>query len=114
MHHALTVRFVESVGDLDSILQCLIKRKRAFAQTVGQDLPFDVLHDDEVDAVLAADIVERTDVWMVQAGDGSGFPLESLPDFGMTGYVRGKDFDGQSNHRVGSRFNSQLRVAHFR
>jgi len=38
--------------------------------------------------------VERTDVWMVQAGDGSGFPLESLPDFGMTGYVRGKDFDG--------------------
>ncbi len=84
MHHALTVRFVESVGDLDSILQCLIKRKRAFAQTVGESVSFE-LHDHEVDAILAPDVVERADVWMVQAGDRAGFPLESLPDFGMTG-----------------------------
>jgi hypothetical protein len=37
-----------------------------------------VLHDEEVDGVFAADVVEGADVGMVEAGDGSCFAFEAL------------------------------------
>ena len=38
--------------------------------------------------------MKRADVGMVQAGDGTRFPLESLTRFGIAGDMRGQDFDG--------------------
>ena len=75
----MSVGFVQSVGDLNSVLESLFERQGTFLQSIGKGVSFDVLHDHVVNAVLAADIVERTDVWMVQAGDGTGFSLETLP-----------------------------------
>ncbi len=94
MNNSVTMGFVESVGDFDPALQSLVERQCTLLQSVGEGVPFDVLHDHEVDAVLAADVVKSADVGVIQAGDGTGFSLESLPDFGMAGYVRRKDFDG--------------------
>jgi hypothetical protein len=43
---------------------------------------------------LRADIVERADVGMIEAGDGFGFALEAGFQGGVVGEVGGEDFDG--------------------
>ena len=72
----------------------LVEGQCTFLQTVSQCFAFDVLHHHEVDAVLAADVEERADVRMVQAGDSTGLPLEPLLEPGVVGKVRRKDLDG--------------------
>src|SRR3979490_1420666 len=78
MHDAAAVRFVEGVGDLAAKFYDLIERKRAFLQPLRQRLAFHAFHDQIVDAVLMADVVEYADVWMIQAGNCFGFALEAL------------------------------------
>ena len=55
---------------------------------------FEVLHHQEVDAVLVSDVVERADVRMLKRGDGARFALEALPEIGVGGERRGQDLDG--------------------
>ena len=74
----LPVRLVQRIRDLNSNLQCLIQRQRALLQPVGQRLALQVLHDQEVDPVLAADVVEGANVRVIEAGDGLGLALEPL------------------------------------
>ena len=95
VHDTLSMRFIERVGHLNAVLQGLVERKRAFAQSIREGLSLDMLHDDEVDAVLVADIVKGAYVRMVQARNGTGFALESGADVGVTSYVRGKHLDGR-------------------
>jgi len=91
---SLAVRLVERVGDLDGVLQNLFERKRTFLEAFRQRLPFEMLHHQEISAVLVPDVVEGADVRMVQAGDGASFALEALAQFGSIGKVIRKDFDG--------------------
>ena len=51
----------------------------AFGQAVSQRLTFQVLHDQVVDAILVADVVQRADVGMVQGRNRARFPVEALP-----------------------------------
>ena len=46
-----------------------------------QRLAVDVLHHQVVDVVLHPDVVERADVWMVQAGNDEGFAIEAFTTF---------------------------------
>jgi hypothetical protein len=46
----------------------------------GERLPFQVLHDEEIDPVLAADVVERADVRVVQRGDRARLAIEAFPE----------------------------------
>ena len=50
-------------------------------EAVSQGLAFQVLHDQVVDAILVADIVQRADVRVVQAGNRLGFAVETLAQF---------------------------------
>jgi len=52
--------------------------KRAFLQALCKRLAFHAFHDQIVDAVLMADIIQHADVWMIQAGNRFGFTLEAL------------------------------------
>ena len=70
------------------------ERQCTFLQTVSQCLAFDVLHHHEVHAVLAADVVERADVRMIQAGDSPRLALEAFFEPGVIGKVRRKNLDG--------------------
>ena len=83
MRDALTVSFIQGVGNLDRRLQRLVERQRAPAQPPRQRLALQMLHHQEVDPVLAPHIMERTDVWVIQAGDGLGFALEPLLQVGV-------------------------------
>jgi hypothetical protein len=67
MDHPLAVRLVERVGDLDGIRQCLVEGQAASVEPRGQRLALHVLHDQIVQAVLLADVVERA-----RYGGGSG------------------------------------------
>ena len=94
MHHTLTVRLVQRIGDLDGVFEGLIQRQSAFLQTLLERLTLHVLHDEVVNPVLFADVVERADVRVVQAADGPCFTLEAFPALRIGGQVFGKDFDG--------------------
>jgi hypothetical protein len=56
-------------------------------------LPFQVLHNKEVDAVLLADVMERADVGMIQRGDGAGFAFKAFASLWVGSHVSGQDFD---------------------
>ena len=81
--HTLTMCLVQSVGNLNGVAQNLIQRQRAYSQPLSQRLPFQVLHHQEVNAILLSDVIERADVRMIQTGDGAGFSLESLAQLGL-------------------------------
>ena len=56
----------------------LVEWESAASETGGQRLTLHEFHDQEVDAFVLADIMERADVRVVQAGDHSGFAFEPL------------------------------------
>ena len=82
MRHAFAVRLVQRVGNLDGVLQHLLQRQRTFQQPLRERLAFEILHHQKINSVLMADVVERADVRMIQAGDGFCFAVESLTQFG--------------------------------
>jgi hypothetical protein len=91
---AAAVSFVERVGDFGANSQNLLGGKRAFGETVSEALALDTFHDQEIIAVLRADVKKGTDIWMIQRGDGFGFPLEAELARGIGGKMCRENFDG--------------------
>ena len=94
MDDAEAVRGVERAGDVDRHAERLAQRQRPARDRVGERLPFEVLHDQVVDAVLMADVVERADVRMVQPRDRARLAVEALAQLRARGEMRGQDLDG--------------------
>ena len=86
------------------------ERQRAPAQAVGKRLAVEELHDQEVGAVLRADVVEMADVRMIQRGNGAGFALETLLEFGIGGEMSGENLDG--NGAIEARVFRAVDLAH--
>ena len=59
----------------------------------GERFALQVLHDEEIKAVLPADVVEGADVRMVQTRSRPGLALESLSQVGIVGHMAGENFD---------------------
>ena len=78
MHNPRAVRFIERVRDLRSVTHHLLQWQRPFLQAPRQRFPFDALHHQVTDAVLAAHIVQHANIRMVQPGNRFRFALESL------------------------------------
>ena len=95
------MRLVERVGNLDGVLQHLFQRQRTFQQPLRQRLAFEIFHHQEINAVLLADVVERADVRMIQAGDGLRFALEPLAQFGTICKMRRQNLDGDNSIEAG-------------
>ena len=60
-----------------------------------------MLHDQEPDPVLAADVMKRANVRVVQAGDGLGLALEPLLQVGVRGDMLGQHLDGDGAVQAG-------------
>jgi hypothetical protein len=56
-------------------------------------LALNVLHDEEIDAVLLTDVMQNTDIGMPEFRDGARFPLQPLPQRRIRRKTRRKDFD---------------------
>ena len=61
------------IGDLDRVAQYLVQRQTLLSQTVGKRLTLQVFHHQKVDALIMADVVEDTDVGMMQTRNGAAF-----------------------------------------
>jgi hypothetical protein len=83
MHNPLPVRFIECIGNLNSITQQIVLRKRSVAQACRKRFTFHILHHQKVGSVLLADVVQRANVWMIQAGNRPSFAFESLAQIGI-------------------------------
>src|SRR5438128_8416207 len=95
MDDAGTVRAVERVADLDSNRERFIDRKpRRSAQPVRERLAFEILENQVVELSVAADVVEGTDVRIVQRGNRARFVLEALPRFLISRQRAGEHLDG--------------------
>ena len=66
MDDAVAMRGVEGGGDLDRVLDRLIERQRRPSQSIGERLALEARHDEEVGALVLADVVERADVGMIE------------------------------------------------
>ena len=84
----------EGVGDLDAVLERLVERELAPRETGGEGLPVQILHDEEIDAVLLPDVEQRADVRVRQRRDGAGLALETLAGGRVAGQVRRQDLEG--------------------
>ena len=69
MQHAPRVRFFERAGDLDGETEGLSRRQRW-----GQRTPVNEFHHQKV----GANIVDLTNVRMVERGDRARFPIKAL------------------------------------
>ena len=95
MRDALFVRVVERRANLRRVLQRLIERHRSIERST-----LDVLHHQ----VIRPDIVQGTNMGMIERGHGAGLALETLTELGLG------DFDGDDT--VQARIPSLLHVAH--
>ena len=94
MHDALAMGLFQSVRDLDPVAERFLEWQGALLQSVGEGLPFEVLHHQEVHALLSSDVVKRADVRMVQTGDRARFTLEALSHGDVVGEMGRQHFDG--------------------
>jgi len=57
VNDAAAMGLFQAITDFDSAFQHLVERHGSLAQTVGQSLAFEVLHDEIADSILRAHIV---------------------------------------------------------
>jgi hypothetical protein len=103
MDDALPVRLVERIGDRDRVAERLGERERTLRQPIGQRLAVQMFHHEKVGTCVAADVVNRADVRMVQARERLRLALEARLERGVRGDVIRQHLDrhGAPQARVG-------------
>ena len=70
------MRAIECLGDLDRGAEGFVDCESSTREALGKRLAHEVLHDEVIDPVLVADVVDRADVWMIQCRDRPRFVLK--------------------------------------
>ena len=78
MDDAVAVRVGERIGNLNRVAQDLVQGQCAASDPLGQRFALEILHDDELDAVLLTDVIQGTDVRMIDLGDGARLAGKAL------------------------------------
>jgi hypothetical protein len=97
------VRTIERIANLHGNGQRVVDWKhRCLLRSRRQRLALEVLEDDVVLVAVAADVVNRADVRIVERCDGARFLLEALPRLGIGGERAGQylDRDGPIEPRI--------------
>ena len=68
----------------------LVERQRALLQAIGERLPLEQLHHEEVRVALVADVEERADVRVVERRDRLRLALEALAALLVLGEAGGR------------------------
>ena len=88
----------------------LIERQRAFREPLRQRLAFEILHDQKVDAVLVADVVEVQMCGWFRLEMAFGFALEALAQVARSARWSGRTLDGDD--AVEARVAGAIHLAH--
>ena len=94
VHDARGVCGRQRLPDLPGVPDRPVDRQRAMGQPIGQRLAFEVLHHQEVDAVVMADVEQRADAGMAECRDGPGLAREALLRLRVADPCRGQHLDG--------------------
>ena len=95
VHHAVPMRVVERIGDLDRGAQRKVQRQRAVLESRRQSDAVHVLHDQEDRGAVFANVVQRTDMLMGNAGDGARFATKPFdPAAGRLQELAREQLDG--------------------
>lgn len=73
------MRRVEGAGDLYRDLERTGDRQHSGAQACFEGFAFQVLHHQESQRTLAANVIKRTDVRVIQAGDRRALRAGTVP-----------------------------------
>ena len=95
VHDPGAVGAVHRRADLNGDVERLVHRElgRA-AQAIFERFSLEELEDQVVELAVAADVVDRADVRIVQRGDDARLLLEAPARFGVGGQRAGQDLDG--------------------
>jgi len=77
----LPMRLLQRVGNLHAVAKHFVNGERPTAESVGQRLALDELHDQKVHTVLVPNVIELADVRVREARDRLGLPFEALAMF---------------------------------
>ena len=103
MDDASLVRLVEGIGDLHADRGDLRRVEPPAPQHGRERLALHVLHHQEVDVVLVADVEERADVGMAQRRDRPRLPSEPRAAAGSLDRCAGRTFMATTRSRPVSR-----------
>ncbi len=101
MDDAFSMGCVEGVGDLDGEGEDRVQFHRAIADTVLKGQAVEKLHDDKRMPIVPADLVNGTDVGMIECGCGLGLALKAGESLRILGYIVGQKFEGDKAVEVG-------------
>ena len=93
VHDPLPVRFVESVGDLDSVAQCLLERQGSLEKPLRHRLALQVLHDQVLGVAFATHVMQRADVRVRELRDRLRLAFETLAGLGRRREMRRQHLD---------------------
>jgi hypothetical protein len=93
MHDTGTVRAIQGVRNLGTDPKHLARWKRPFRDSASKRLTLDQLHHEVVRVAFLPDVVEDTDVRMVQRGDGFRLAAKACALFGGDGAALRQDLD---------------------
>ena len=110
MDDARAMGLVERRRDLDRVPKGFLHREAGPREALDERLSVEILHDEEVGAVVAPDVVQCADVRMIQRGHGARLALEALAGLRVVGDVGGQNFD--SNIAVEPRVARFVDLAH--
>ena len=89
--HGMSVR--KRFRNLDRVSESNIRGQSTGLDRLVERRPSDELHDHEVRAVLGTNVVDHTDIWMLQRADGLGFLRKPRPHVRVRTQVSGKNLD---------------------
>src|SRR5262249_36032929 len=95
MHDAFSVRYIQCVGNFNRNVQQLFQFHRPTLDNVFQSFAIEVFHGDEGFASILTNVVDRTDVRMIQSGSGLGLTPKSLQTLAVVGYVLGQELQSK-------------------
>src|ERR1044071_7225581 len=78
MNDPVTVRRIETIGHLYRHFQCIVQTNRTSFQPARKRFSLEMLHDQKVDPILEADVVQGANVWMIQSSNRLRLSLEAM------------------------------------
>ncbi len=88
VHDAVRMSGSETTPDLAGVVDRLLPDQGAPLDLVREGLPVEQLGDDVGRTIVAADVVDRQDVGMDEAGDGERFLFEAMEAIRIAGKRR--------------------------
>ena len=101
MTNACTMRGGQRIGDLDGIAECLVHGQWASSEASRQGFSLEVLHYEEIDAVVAADVEDGANVRIAERGEDSRLAVEPLRQRGVGRQRPGYDLDSNRSFQAG-------------